>query len=434
MGGNTKIMNKGGVEIAPDRVPLTVIGRKPFMDTLQKFVLTLNKEFKKAHGYPIWEDEKEIRNGGIFNGSTSFIMSPDFSDSEIVKYKKTAGDADIAFPREIAKEVYNFLEKNEGRNFTPNTIYLGNNANNENKLGNTIICIVKMEFPEAIINVQVDLELSDMVSGKQTDWSAFAHSSSFEDAKEGMKGVANKYFWRALIGSLETKTKNFVVATPASTEDKIKLAKNQPSEVRLLNFGVDSGVGAGYELMQTKYEGKDVYRAKKPGEKTYDKNLSNMLKIAFGTDKIKIKDTHSFIKVLDLTNRYVDKKTKQKALDRFMAILFGEGGQVQVIEPNEKEDIAIKTGMYLKAAEKLKLKPSKNLDKFIERYLLKTHRKSINESFRSYLETLVTEEIKKEGSKYVIYSKDGSKKLGEFNTKADAVKRLGQIEYFKNKG
>jgi len=41
--------------------------------------------------------------------------------------------------------------------------------------------------------------------------------------------------------------------------------------------------------------------------------------------------------------------------------------------------------------------------------------------------------IKKQGNKYIIKSKDGKKKLGEYNTRSEAVKRLGQIEYFKNK-
>ena len=39
--------------------------------------------------------------------------------------------------------------------------------------------------------------------------------------------------------------------------------------------------------------------------------------------------------------------------------------------------------------------------------------------------------IKKEGNKYVIYSKTG-KKLGEYTSKKAAEKRLRQIEYFKH--
>jgi len=42
--------------------------------------------------------------------------------------------------------------------------------------------------------------------------------------------------------------------------------------------------------------------------------------------------------------------------------------------------------------------------------------------------------IKKEKSKWVLYSKDGKKVLGSFKTKKDAIKRERQIQYFKHKG
>lgn len=41
--------------------------------------------------------------------------------------------------------------------------------------------------------------------------------------------------------------------------------------------------------------------------------------------------------------------------------------------------------------------------------------------------------IKKQSNKWILYSKDGSKKLGEFKTKKEAVEREKQINYFKNK-
>lgn len=40
--------------------------------------------------------------------------------------------------------------------------------------------------------------------------------------------------------------------------------------------------------------------------------------------------------------------------------------------------------------------------------------------------------IRKEGNVWVIYTHDGKKKLGTFTSKDAAVKRLRQIEYFKN--
>ena len=45
----------------------------------------------------------------------------------------------------------------------------------------------------------------------------------------------------------------------------------------------------------------------------------------------------------------------------------------------------------------------------------------------------IEETIRKQGNKYVIYSKDGKKKLGTYDSRKDAEKRLRQIEYFKHK-
>ena len=40
--------------------------------------------------------------------------------------------------------------------------------------------------------------------------------------------------------------------------------------------------------------------------------------------------------------------------------------------------------------------------------------------------------IKKVGDKYILYSSDGSKVLGEFDSEEAAKKREKQINYFKN--
>lgn len=41
--------------------------------------------------------------------------------------------------------------------------------------------------------------------------------------------------------------------------------------------------------------------------------------------------------------------------------------------------------------------------------------------------------VRKEGSEYFVFNKEGTKKLSKgYSSKAEAVKRLGQIEYFKS--
>lgn len=42
--------------------------------------------------------------------------------------------------------------------------------------------------------------------------------------------------------------------------------------------------------------------------------------------------------------------------------------------------------------------------------------------------------IRKEGSKFVVRSEDGATKLGEYETREEAEKRLKQVEYWKNVG
>lgn len=42
--------------------------------------------------------------------------------------------------------------------------------------------------------------------------------------------------------------------------------------------------------------------------------------------------------------------------------------------------------------------------------------------------------IKKEGSEYILYSKDGKKKLGRYKTKQAAENREKQVNYSKHKG
>jgi len=161
MGGNTTIITREGDSVSAQRIPLKNIGRDVFVKSFQKFLLNMNKAFKKEFKYPIWSDESEIMNGGIFNGSTSFIMDSNYDSNEIEKYKPNAGDLDVAVPREYGSDIYRFLEKHEGEEFSDNIRYIGNNAKSADKLGNTLICISKAKFGDIVVFAQLDLELSD---------------------------------------------------------------------------------------------------------------------------------------------------------------------------------------------------------------------------------------------------------------------------------
>jgi len=74
------------------------------------------------------------------------------------------------------------------------------------------------------------------------------------------------------------------------------------------------------------------------------------------------------------------------------------------------------------------------LDLIAKTVMRKPDFKTSNKTFtveRAKKET-IEETIRKQGEKYVIYSKDGKKKLGTYDSRKAAEKRLGQIEYFKH--
>ena len=390
-GGNTSVTNIKGDTVNPDRIPLDKIGRKEFVSKFQQFFLEFNKIFEKEYGNKLWADENEITNAGIFNGSTSFIMADDVPDDELLKYKKSAGDIDVAFPKEYADELFALLEKFKNKDIIPGIKYIGNNKEKNgggNKgFGNTIIAVVQATFDDIDVYCQVDFELSDFKDNKQTDYSKMAHSSSFKDAKAGMKGVASKFLLRSLVGATGEIKDGFILLTSSSTVDKWKLPKKQPTSIRLLSFGLDQGVGAKYEMLKTKdgkpfkIEGKIAYRQYKSGERTYDKTMSYLIKVAFGgkvDDKvIKPKQLHAYVDILDIMKKYMDKSKYPEIRDRLSDTLYGNGqGKPQAIEPNHpEEDIILKTSIYDYFCKTLKIQPNPNLDSWINYYMEKVHKK-----------------------------------------------------------
>ncbi len=382
MGGNTTVSTRDGIETKADTIPLADIGRRKFVNRLNEVLFAINKQFEKDHGHKLWIKEELITKALIFNGSTSFVMSPDYTDEEIVKHKPIVGDLDVMIRREDGPLLYDTLAPFEGKEIANGATYMGTNAKSKARLGNTLICVVLVEFnvKGKVIRVpaQVDFELSDFENDYPTDWAAFSHGSSFEDTKAGVKAVHHKYLLRALIGA-KSQRDDILIATPASTADKVRLVKKQPDLVRLMQFGVDAGVGQGYEEMvdtdgkPLKMDGKFIYRQKKSAEKSYNKSLDNLYKIAFGEEDKKMEKLYSFMGILELGKKSLTKKEKQATLDRYFDILFGVGGnQVQTIDPdNAQNDVVIKTGAYNKIVSEWNLKSHKDFNKVLDAYVAK---------------------------------------------------------------
>lgn len=332
MGGNVKVQSLSGEEFFAEKIDLKIIGRKNFVEMSKELFKSLNIIFDAQHNTKIWPNEVYIDNAMVFNGSTSFIMSDDYSDDEILKAKPTAGDIDIAVPDDKGERLWETLNQLRGKKITSKVEFIGMNRTSSNKLGTQINCVFKFIHNQDFL-VQVDFEFLPFTDhGSPTEWAKFSHSSSFDDTKEGVKAVHHKYLIRAMIGALSVRD-DIVIATPKSTEEKVTLSKKD-TVARMLKFSVDHGVRIAYRPFlrndgsQIYYGDKKVYKEIPTKESDYKKSVSEIYSLVFGEPNEKeSKLLWTFKGVLTLMKRHLRKDQIDMTAKRYFEMLWGQEGQ-----------------------------------------------------------------------------------------------------------
>ena len=368
-GGNTEAINFLGKSKFADKIDLGRIKIKNFRTEFSQLFLDLNKKFKSKFKYPLWGDESIIKSGFVFNGSTSYIMDPNINADEILKFKTHAGDIDIMVPSESMSDLWLLLRELEGKKVGKNFTYFGNNKPNQNALGTQINAIFVFHHPSGDINCQIDFEASDFENDRPTDFAKFGHGSSFDDARVEIKALHHKYLLRCLV-SVVSANPNIIVATPASTAEKITLKKTQDTP-KMYGFSVDRGLGYSLEPIIGKdgkiveIDGKQVYKEKKTDDKKYIKDLSEIFRFLFNTNE-NFSKFYSFVGLVDLLKLYCDKETIKKVQKSYFRLLFGDKSQViELYDP--KSDCIVKMKGYNYFLEKLNLKHP-NLDNDVNHY------------------------------------------------------------------
>lgn len=407
MGGNvTAINKKTGEEIRAQKIPIRKIGRKEFTSKFISIFKELNKLFKKENGFPLWANEKNLENGLQFNGSTSYIFDQTISDIEITNVKESAGDIDIIVPEGLKTEVWTLLDKLEGKEIIKGAKYMGSNKPTVDSIGEQINGIFLVDFKGTIVPAQVDFEFLPMEKdgSTPTEWAKFSHSSSFEDAKAGVKAVHHKYLIQSLVGGASIRDDIVIVTASANLsnyKDKIQDQKGQLP--RMLKFSVGRGIGRAYELMHDengkplKIDGKDVYRIIKPKDRTYETTVAEIYKLAFGRlegNESDIKKFNSFVGILELMKKYLNKKQIDATHKRYVEKLWatatskktGKEYMVgQSLERGDAEsDYNVKISGYNRFIKEFSLKPAKKeIEKYYKNFEVK------NESiFRSVIKTV----------------------------------------------
>lgn len=361
-GGNvTQINYKTGEETRQERIPIQEIGVDNFRKKVIEMFVKLNSIFKKQHGVYLWADESIIKNGYAFNGSTSYVMDPKFIGDEIQAVKPQVGDIDITFPEHLGKELFRTLDSLMGKEIVKGVRYMGSNRTNANQIGDQINSVFMINFGKITQLQQVDFELSPFQGQKPSDWQKFRFGSSFDDAKKNIKAVNHKYLIRSVIGSQSTRD-DIIIQTPSSTFDNIKFKKRQGKQITVENmtkFSVTHGVRVQYEpFLDSKgkpmyYSGPEtggkqhqIIKEIPTSKSTFQTEVISMFTLMFGDPKDnELSKMYSFIGIIELMKKYLDKSTIEKQNFRYQELLWGDGQQ-EIERGQPTWDLEVKLPAY----------------------------------------------------------------------------------------
>jgi len=380
MGGNVTATNRiTGKELNPDKIPIRDITRDEFKIQVLKLFKFINSAYAKKFGSKLWKNEANLESGYLFNGSSSFIMSPDYTSEEIHEFKPFAGDMDVIVPKEAKENVFDLLDDFENSEILEGIFYAGSNKPSKTSIGDQINCVFIIDFEIGKIKCQVDFEFLDVDQSGDDDivapFSKFGHSSSFEDLKVQIKGLFQKYIIRALVYGTSVRS-DIVVVTPASTVEKYKIKSFKENELpRMMRFSVDRGLGDSYEKMYIgdkpfKLNGKSVYRELKPQERTYQTDIKTIFSFIFNIENpssTQLKQFESFVGIVELM-KDLDKSHIKSTIERFLELLWaskGERGQEVELFDSAK-DLEIKSIAWNYISKELNIKI--NIDKMLEEY------------------------------------------------------------------
>lgn len=357
MGGNVTAINKNTFQTyRAERINLKQMNRSVFKQDTSLLFKKLNSLYKKKYKENLWNNNY-IEDGSVFNGSSSYIMGSEISDAEIEQFKPFAGDIDIAVPVESKQNLWHLLDTLEGTYITDNIFYAGSNKPTLSGIGARINCI----FIYNKTNVQVDFEFLPFDGDKPTEWSKFAHSSTFSDTKIGIKAVSHKYLIRSLVGGASQRF-DAVVATKRSTPSNITLSKSViNTNPRMIKFSVDNGIRFAYEPLLDEdgnkifIEGKEVLKELKTSFVT---DVKEIFKMSFKRDSVTDEDIdmfNSFVGVVDLCKKYLTTEESERTHKRFVEILWGNGYDraQELVVGDPDADLEIKKNGYMYFIEKL---------------------------------------------------------------------------------
>lgn len=435
MGGNIIVSTVDGKEVEAQKVDLKKVGRAKLIEQAKHLFVALNILAKAKFKQDIWKDIKVIEKGTVFNGSSSFVLSNEYTDDEIIAVKPDMGDIDIAIPENSAEILFQLLQSFQGKNITKSAKFIGMNRTSVASLGTQINTLFEFAEPEPYY-VQVDFELLPFDAEDQpTEWARFSHSSTFADAKAGVKAVHHKYLLRALTGAISLRP-DVVLATPKSTPDNVKISKSEKGVVRELAFSVDNGLRVAIEPLFDlnggilEIDGKKVYKKVDSKTSDYKTDLESIYAALFADVRNKkIDEMWTFDGVCALMNKYLKRSQIAQVAERYYDLLWGTGAQ-GLERANPELDLKIKSAGWNRFCELCKQKNPASFEADLEKYYGKYRMNESSEDVETLNESVkeIDKLLKVEKTTIATISK--SKSIEVFKKGIDAISKCSKPELF----
>ena len=398
MGGNVSVNG-----YKAQKIPVKEIGLKKFQNDFKKLLKDLNKLFYQKNKQYIWNNEKIIDDSYVFNGSTSYLMDPGYlsKENELLNLKPTSGDIDVMVPEELKEQLWEFLKNIEGKNID-NFEYIGNNKPTISSIGEQINALFKYCYKkDNCVFAQIDFEFVPFKNDIPTEWSKFSHSSTFKDLKNGVKAVFHKYLLRSISHAV-SQLGDVLFATKASKCDKIRISKSKKSN-HFLKFSVSKGIRVAYEPMicngeQVYIDGKPVYKELATSQSIFETDIKNIFKMLFGKepDSSEEKDFWSFVGLLNLMKKYLNKKQIEDTFKRFLELLWetknGKNIAQELERDNPELDYEIKNAAVQKFIQEFPIVKKYLDEKQIEEYYKNYGQRSVfKESYYEIIKGLLND-------------------------------------------
>lgn len=337
-------------------------------DSIEILLKEINKKYFSEYYNYLWNGlDSLLENFEIFGGSSKVLI-----DERCIKnYDPKIKNIDIFIPKDKLKSFYDFLQKFENKNLTPEYKYLGQTKSEF--YGNEIKSFWNFKFEEENISYNLNfwgVEFDD-VSDKPTIFAQFSRSNNYNDFVAGFNGIFHKYLLRSIV-KIVSEDENVVILTPKSPETKTKLKIKKLKEIpSKLSFNVEKGIREKYRSIKNlKYEEKQCYKENEINNNEYITDPYNMFLMVFKKSTYNYDKFSSFVGLMQYIEDEFSEITITKIFNYCVELLFGKNAfELIYDDPTEDKEYKLKMVNYFyKSFKYLKEFEDTTLKKILDYY------------------------------------------------------------------